>query len=671
MNARLNLPYDPFNLQSQVYRFNNESPPTLPNVGVPQNLQYIYPVICSMVANEVSSHATKNNARTFQFNQVSANGFNNNEYATIVSSVVDMLLLYLLEQRVQSVEQIVGQCVGNAVTYHCCIQVANYPDLANLLDHRAMSEINQRLQEANILRNQILNMKNRMNNGSNIPPNTPFVNNNYQPAPNSPFAQNNGGFINQPQQQTINNYPSPFNGRSVNMPQNQQQSQQYVNNQDQPQTESKWSYLNRQQRVEQPVNQPVNQQVVQPVANVNQQPTPASPEQEKMMTKQLNTEWKPSEECLYLPAFNPNKQIFTLTRIVISGKTKLKATINQMDLHMMDRDQHSIVTSAGMASTAYIPPTFKTREEAAEKSLLEVKAPENQTISETIVDGEAEGVNLSKNWKALSFVDELMFNTKLSQRLKYEDDACTAYRNYAFVGLPFITQSANKSLLKRFSGHKTFDDLTTEMNAILTNKIVSNDTLVFVQKLDAYLTKELVKTLRSKLSVSIVIDSFIDDAVTVSTWLLNEVGELHRDAYEKYQREFILTFLSPFSDNESDLEFQLKESFVENEEEDAERLPLVLIKNCYSVTSVQINSSELNVSLPTADNIKFPGRSCMIPQTSLPVLYKFAKNLFEEADKEKEYFAHHLLVTSDDKVYELHKSIIGFQECFLINEYVK
>lgn len=669
MQQRLNLPFDPYNLQNQVFQYRNDSPPRIPNINVPPQLMYIYPLICSMVANEVGANATRNSPRVFQFNQVSFNNFNNSDYETLLTSVIDIIMLYMMDGRAQTPEAIVGQCVSNVVTIHCCMQVARYPDLASLVDHKAMQEVTDRLAEAGVLQNQIMNMKSRMNGGNpNMMPQPAFVNHNY------PNQQNN---IIQNQRpinaHQANNFPSPFSNQQVTRNVQSDQVYQQATN-----TSNKYSYLNKQPQVvklheqlqsQQQPQQLASQIIPSAVVAEPQQVNNASPTQEKIMAeKEFKREWAPTSDCPFMPAFDPSKQKFTFTRYIIDGKTRQKAIIKVLDENM-DREQHSLVTTSVMASTAYVPPNFSTRGEALEKSLLEVKADEEEKVDETI-EGDEKKVVVSKNWKALTFLDELIFSTRLSQRIKFEDDACTTYRNYAMLGVPFITGKENKTFIPILSGQNNFFELSDFLKRMLDSPKSDNDRIMFINKLDSYLTKELTRVIRSKFSISISIDSFIDDSALLETWFRKNSGDIYGDAYKDLQKDFIKTFVNAFDINERPIELQLRNNLSDDDGQ-AHYMPVVLLKNCYSVTCVQINSKELNVAIPTVENTEFPGRSCMIPESHLPILYKFAKNLFEEAEKENVLFAHHLLVTSDDKIYELNKSILGFQECFLINEFIK
>jgi hypothetical protein len=58
----------------------------------------------------------------------------------------------------------------------------------------------------------------------------------------------------------------------------------------------------------------------------------------------------------------------------------------------------------------------------------------------------------------------------------------------------------------------------------------------------------------------------------------------------------------------------------------------------------------------------------LLRQSANPALYRFVSELFKQAENEMESsFAHHLIVTNDEKIYEVHRALIGYEENFLIS----
>jgi hypothetical protein len=79
---------------------------------------------------------------------------------------------------------------------------------------------------------------------------------------------------------------------------------------------------------------------------------------------------------------------------------------------------------------------------------------------------------------------------------------------------------------------------------------------------------------------------------------------------------------------------------------------------------MDILSAELDFGFYKQGNYEMPGR---IMESNHSIIYWYAKSLFENEHPYIAKNARHLLVTADNRVYELHRGLIG-NDNFLISQ---
>lgn len=643
------LPFNPQQPQTQPIQYTLDRPPYVPQVQVPQNLSYLLPNVCSMIANEACAQMGKNPGRMFTFNQMANNGFQNAEFATAVATAFDILLLMLAKNIYSVPEAGVNEVVSKTMAILTCRNLAMYSQLAAMSDPRALQEGQNLLNEANMMQQEIVMMKQRY-----AAPQQQWQNNNqgqYGGGVPSGFAgmpQGNQGHHpgmyprfgspvhnNQPQQQwNSSSGPSPFT-RGGNPTQTSTPLAENT---------GRYDYLNKgnnspamtQQQIFQQ-NKPEPMLVQAPAAPV------AVPEVKKELV------WFSSHHQFHQPAYNTETEKLVLYEIVDGNKTYVLAKVVTIGVNEVDRSKHTLTTPM-MAHTSHIPQGSPTRQAAFEKSVEKLTQVESPVLNtKAAISGKA----LIRN-----FVEELIFDTKVAQKMVSPENDCGVFQMNCVKGTPFVATKDIQDIASKISDMRNFQEIALTMQSILNSEIDS-EVKDFIFELDLMLTKEVNNLLQNKMSIAVTIESFIDDICDISEYLKENKGETFSRAFDAYQEEFINIFLKPIDD--PDLVQQMQESLIDPEEGVEVKLSSVFYWHNHTITSIRMHSSELRIGIGEKT-------SSIITEQSFPVLRSFCKKLFDSVAKEERGYAHHVLVTTDNKKYELHKSLF-MPDTYLISNF--
>lgn len=679
MQNQVNLPFNPFALQFQPMMFTQDAPPVLPNLtDLNPKIAYILPNVCSEILNEVTNKSGANNLRIFHFNQIYTNNFNNQDFFQLVQSTMDMIELALVNQTAHSPEHAMQIVIPNSVLFSCVLNLQNpqyRQSLASVSDQRVIYEAEKYYPQIASVQNAILNYKQSAYNTMQSPA---FINHSGGRLQNQQWNQ-------QPTQQQYGNPPmgNSYNARfpSAAAPVNNQQYQtqktytqkpfqpvqQNQYQQQQPMNpDSKYSYLEKARDVQVSVvpkyQQPVQQVQSTPVEIIEVKDNDGYDEK---------TKWIPSEEFPYPVAVNKKQKLRSKTSIrtktLIDGTVK-NILINELIVQPrskedMDREQHTLVTSAEMAITSFIPTAFTTREEAVNNALTNVASQANKESPKL-----SDKVKTNEKWQAHMFLDRHIFENKVAHVARTTDDECSAYRSYHVLTKPFVSKRDNGDVLQHLSKSTSIYELIKRMqDAVVGN--TDKHVVQFIYEVDRYLTDEFSKYLSGKFCIYIKkLDSFMDDCGSIYDFILQNSTEAHLQAFKENEHNFIKSFVN--SIQSEDVEQISKEgSNIYAADEETVLANVTFIENAYSITSIDIHSTEINIELYKETEDEGKGRSSLIKQSNNPLLFKFAKDLITETIEVGFNFAHHLVITSDGVIYEIHKGLIGFQENYLISEF--
>lgn len=635
------LPYNAQQPQFNPVMFTLDQPPFIPHgIQIPQNMSYLLNAVCSAVANEATNQRNKHAARMFTFNQIASNSFQNSDFATAVASVFDILMLGLAKQLYNVPEQGLPDAVTRALSIMACRNLSMYPALAQIVDPRVTQEAVQVLNEAQFMQQEISAMKARMGGGfvapggyqapqqnfGGVPPG--FAGSPMQGQGSVPFSRFND-IGNQQQPQTWNtggNSSSPF-VRGGHQGQNPAPAM--------VDTGDRYSYLNKnQQAFQQPVQQPVQQQFPSPPEPMLVRSTPIA--QQPEVKKELK--WVSSHHQYHQPAYNSETEKLELYEFQQNGKTYVIAKVVTKGVNEVDRNKH-VITTPMMTLTSHIPQGSSTREAAFEKSVEKMTHNESPVLNAK--------PTVSSKTLIRNFTEELIFDTRVAQKLVSPENDCGVFQMNSIKATPFVATKDITEVASKLSEMKNFQDIALTMQSIL-NSDTDQEVKDFVFELDLFLTKEVNNVLQNRMSIDLSVDSFVDDISDMSEYLKEKKGESFSIAFDKNQEEFIETYLTPIDDKE--LVDQMHESLMDSEDDHPVDLSSVFYWHSYTITNVRMHSSELKIGIG-------PKTSSIITDQSFPVLRNFCKKLFNSVSKEDHGYAHHVLITSDNKKYELHRSM--------------
>lgn len=646
------VPNEITQLLFQPVQFRIDQPPIIPMVQLSNpNLQNFLPAISSILLNEISSKASTNPLRTLHFNLCFNNNFNNN-YFTIAFGLAVDLLDFNLSQGVQSpVEQLLQDACQKAALFSCTALLPS-PGynriLSQVLQPNTVHDANNVLVALSNYENSIQRMK--ASRGMPQPMQQPNQFTQY-PQNNFPVQQQSfGTYPNTGVQQNFQTQGSVFTSGTLAAPAG---------------TISVGSrYAEYQPKFEQKPQFDTTQQMAKPYNDlqVSVRSVPVQPVVENKPAQVNEIEydevavWVYSDENPYPPAINPNKEkLVSRTYQKYDGangfKTVTETFVIPRSKEDMDRSQHTI-TSIAQAFTSHIPQGSATREEAIEKA-LKSKIPSNLAVVEKTDD--LTEVVVGEDWIAKTFVEDAIQTTRILQCNQDPED-CQTYRSYNIVMPTFISRKPQTQILKHLSKSTNLSQLAERMRGFLTSEH-STETHTFIFDLDRFICKELVKFLNGKLCVNLKsMSCFIDDHGDLPMFISNSTSAGALEVFQKNEFAFISSILRPVTCAE------LEEGLIN---EDMPNVHFTATENYYSITCIAILAEELNIELHQPEY----GNSSLIRQSSNPALFMFAKNLFEEAKGRDQNFAHHLVVTSDQKYFEIHKAILGYEENYLISKF--
>lgn len=680
-----------------VYRYAENQPPFLPQVPIPhQDFGPMMHAIASMVANQAGEKSMSNPGRTYHYNVLSQNGFNNQDFAAIVSMVVDYIFLAVAEKRLF---RSFGEALPGAVDYilriNCAAIVVNIPALMQVLPNDIQYDTQQSAQQMQGTITEIMQMRQRMQ--SQVPYGGHAVYADPRMAGGYPAAAPvGGGFPNAQPHHAPHGAGSyaPSRGHPALGAAAVSHSNANVvgsalfggvgaaANEDARKANAvsgKHSYLTQQRNARAQAQQ-ANQQ---PLQDPRYQPTQAPAAKWKPTSLQPYVTLATALEEYYLDNVADNGKVFTALLI---RPTPLKPGENPMD-----RKAHVIGSAANTAFSKVVPVGHASRNAAFTTSLKEIgdaakvlgaQPEDNPEMIATITRyyGQQD-VARAPNLDSAIFTTRYLHKKELGQQT-----AATAFRYDIPIGHFFVSLGNFYERLSQLRSSRDFVSVANRLKVILDNVAEDRELKDLVVKLDSYLTNELNEVLKTKLSFpDLRISSFIDDAKDLFGAINDVHGYASAQALTNFQGQFIDTFLY-FAEPEifqvtqvhdgltTDLPAlmdQATDPAVVTDVEPKSVEPVVhIIETLVSVTSIEMVSQELNMVMPP------DGIPAMI-DAGHPDLYAFAvatitaaEQIANSADRIQAgasyYFAHHYLVTADDVVFELHRGLLN-DDSYLIS----
>jgi hypothetical protein len=131
-NAGYQQPFD--QLTSHVYVYNMNNPPVIPNVPVSHEFIPYLPMIATLIANGAGGLASTSPVRTYCFNNLAQNNWNNQSMATVVKMVCDVTMVKFQRGEINNVDgQILEMIVDNVLLLYASALAMNNGQLFGFL----------------------------------------------------------------------------------------------------------------------------------------------------------------------------------------------------------------------------------------------------------------------------------------------------------------------------------------------------------------------------------------------------------------------------------------------------------------------------------------------------------------------------------------------------------
>lgn len=675
------LPYPTYNLVMAPIQVQRGQPHSLPAVQyLPQALQQYFPLIVTDCIDAIQSKAQTNPLRTFLFNQMCQNNFNNLEFTAFVEGVIRLVEMRMAQRAFPDVQQAIFNCAVFYAELNTAANVAKYSELLQGLDRDTVQGVQVVLQNLN----QVTQEMQRFFSG--------MQQNQPQPYGGAPQQQFNPQGYGQPQQQFAppqqQFYGQPQQQRQP-MPSAQwrdQQSNLQAAHMGQPTSSSLFSGTGSGSGYSAMPSDPVaaryetasrarQVEVVEPSLHVqniqearrqkeekiiNNVPTmqgvayaPPTPKPVQVETivkaDDAAVKWKPTEKYPFSTAYNPNVSDLYY-QVAPDGSTK--PFIKPKEQSDMDMDKHLTVPSyvktppLGMKSLDTSVRVFET-----EKSLTE----------NTEALGHIEPILLNVSYKDDSFQAELSLNemwftneVKLAI-MKKSDKKTNLYRSCGAFLKPLVSAKSVKSMVIDVASMTTFEAACNKLQ-VISNKIDEGTyphgdakSLTFINN---RLTESLNEFLKHHLAVpNGWVDSFMVDASSVISYIDKKYGTAFASALIDAQ-SIIISQALLFTD----LLFEKRQNTNLFPNEDHEKMmgdvDVTYFYNNYTLTSLDLFSTELKTEIPEGEV------SVGIFEKYTPLLRQIADNIMTHQRALGLVFRKHLLKTADDVVFEITQSII-------------
>jgi len=625
MNIYTDIGFQPTNL-----RASDVNPAWVPAGLVnTQDGMMILQQVWAMYVNSVTNCA-QTPARIRYLNEACVNNFQNAEVTAAISEIMDFVKMATFDN-VPGWQNSLNAFVDEVVLFRVSLLIANDQYLQSLLDQTQYSEVSLVLEKYRIHKEKTELYRQRGAQGAGF--NAPGLgtgrammnrggfnngNNNAGGFAAAPFAGNGGGATQTPQQPM---YKKKFVG-------------------------------GKKTQVE---------DVYQHKTHQTQTLLPRPGQQVAETTEQLKLQWLPHKEQPYFLLLDSEKETYDL--VVKNEKVYFEIRGYKEGEIKVERGQHQI---RAVSNLTQLPPTkWASRNVAAQQTMVALsvgmeKDPQVQT--------EQEKEFISKNIKTMPgtrfTVDSLSEAVRTARivhkRVLGEDYVGTCYRTEFNIRNVFVTITDQLPILKALSSYANFARIAQEMSKLYEAATTGGEFKQTLARLDRYLAKHVNELLRSRLGLTVTIDSFMDDISDVEPFVQKKNGQGYADLFIESQAEFIESVM-----NFQDFTEEYKDSVVvsTDQEEDGQQLYYFGPVRAVSVTTMDLLAEELKLGF-CDNNPKLPA---LIRESTHPHLYTFAQASLSGAVAARKKLKAHYVVTADDVIYSLTKGMIG-DDSYLISK---
>ena len=685
------LPADPYNPERAPMNISISNPPCVPSFQHPGFMSDLIPVISAAVALDLQNNAPNSPPRTFAYNLVSRNGYQNEIFAGLVMGVVDWVLLGLASNKFQNPEQAAQALIPKMIEMYVANQVVQYAELQQGVPPQMQSHITNLCALANDVQNEIAAFKNsnvyqQMMQGGVVGGGNVWGNSNQGGWGNQ---GNQGGgwggarqWGNQGQQQgrswgnsqgggswgqqrpparqfagSLNQsggtsglfaggvqYGEPTETGSFNT---SRFDKKPGDNQGPPavSTGGKTSWVPPEQRGQQEVKPTVRETSTSSQVEDVEVKQPGTNEPEHVDTTKLV--WKATVKQPYLLAYNPRTHLSYLQKQ--QDGTVIQLVKERTD-SSMDREKHRLPTAFGA-----VPKHIDTAKSVEALKRVQTGVKE---LTTTVGDGEA-GEEPPKK-PLVQVVEEawvlepnldlawLQGTLKCMAVTKDTKGVPDVYRIRAQVAEPFVSLRDESGALQSFAQAKSYTELQEMMKSV---ESAMNGALFAA--INRKLTDMINRVLSQSLSIGdIRIHNFVEDIHELAGVIEKWYGETFSNAFLGNQVKNIRGAFAEFS--HPDDEAALTDLLLSERDYSQEQPPkLTYLTSNYTLTYLNVAAVELELELDPKDKI------ASLITSDMPELYELAESIFAATSGTEDNFFRHFIRTSDDHVLEITEGLIG------------
>lgn len=584
-------------------QYDSHNPPVIPQIRTSPETQHVVAMVASAVANEATNKANMHAGRTFFYNLISNNYWNNPFYQEIVQLISDMVTVNLRKGFIRSPEQGIQDAAVQGIGAYVSSLFYAHPELKSMVSPQVLDAALQNIPFFNNLKQEISSMSFH-NPGFNMPMNgypgqpmggpAPMMNHGYPNQGQFPGHQQmhpqqfHGGYPNQ-------GYPSPpvgFHG-NTNYPPQERQGGAFAN--------------------------PGNSRFQEAPAN-------------SMPADRFGGRAIPQPQPQAVQHFQ--QPIAEAAPVV---KREQKALLIEKGSEM-ERSQHQIT---------FFGESYAPNMQARSKQFASSVSDLVQTVA---VEDDNTNLCLDINVTLDLSIERAILTGQMKQfEHQRENSSINVFRCFTIVTQPMLCTEDVNGYLESLRESSSFPMLVVKLKSLAMSLSIRKDSvketdsvISFLKRFDNLLTKIVNDFLRNNLQLKTRIESFTDDVSSLGDYLQSKFGANYNQAFMQFESEVIETILESI---EPDIAAEFVQDLVI-----PEGLYYGLTPVNHSFTFVCMNDKELGY--------KLTDKPLIIDPDTAPSLYRIAASLDDHKKQMGMSTIYDILVTADGAQYKLYKNYL-------------
>lgn len=600
----------------------------VPNIGLEQHLQQFSQLLQPMsqvLIDEIQKNCRLNPLRTFLFNQMAANGFQNADFASLVKSSIEYFAYLVRRNQIQNPQQGVYKAAQEMIMFIAANNVRNFPALCQFEDPQKIQFVLNQFD--GVTQDMMRERQQGMYPGVNQQWGGGGQQGGFNQFGGNP---NMGGF----QQAAGPTNQRSFGGSSGGLFTTGSGNQIDTTNQGSPGMGRTFGSSDVSQSAAQASEFMVQEAIVDKLEESDT----------SVDLQEAARRWKPVVGCLYRPAYEPSHQKLVATR----KGDNFFYTVRELGENEMDAARHRLTPLFGNNNSLITD---------------RLKAPEvSKALAEAVSDAKtaASGVDATIDTYSRIRLDQMPIELGYDsvwvsgivdkirrQRQRGEDTPINITQWDSKVAKAVVIESEEEAdLIRRFS---RMDSTQLLMNIANKKDQISPSVLAVV---DERLTAAVNDAIKTNMSISgLSIDSFIDDWNDLINIISNKYGKLMAANFVAKDEEVIRNALNLLPKECAD---DVTNGIYDTA--DGETYPISYFVETVSFTALDFFSSELDLDFVA-------GTSALLSKVNTRVWYDLADQIFREFG---DTCTRHLIRTCDGKMLEIKKGWLA-ENAYIIN----